>query len=222
MKKGILNPNEIKQRKNSLTNIKCLSQLWKIQIPDKNTPIIVIVNKKSGGQKGEQILSSFYRNLNPFQVIDLLDDGLERLNVFENIQNVKIVIAGGDGTISSVITYIREKINEWSEKNFAPVAILPLGTGNDLSRSMGWGGTINSLDVKDFLQIVCNNKNKILLDSWKISIDSSDKINHVNFPFIMYNYFGIGLDAKYCLGFHQLRKKYPYLFKTRVFLIFFF
>lgn len=32
----------------------------------------------------------------------------------------------------------------------------------------------------------------------------------------MYNYLGFGLDAKVALGFHQLRKKYPYLFKSRV------
>ena len=32
----------------------------------------------------------------------------------------------------------------------------------------------------------------------------------------MYNYFGIGLDAKFCLGFDTLRKKYPNLFKSRV------
>ena len=27
---------------------------------------------------------------------------------------------------------------------------------------------------------------------------------------------GIGLDAKYALGFHKLREKYPKLFKTQV------
>ncbi len=32
----------------------------------------------------------------------------------------------------------------------------------------------------------------------------------------MYNYCSIGLDAKFCLGFHNMREKYPYLFKSRV------
>lgn len=48
------------------------------------------------------------------------------------------MIAGGDGTICSVINYIKH-IPEWSNIN-PPAAILPLGTGNDLSRSLGWGG----------------------------------------------------------------------------------
>ena len=33
----------------------------------------------------------------------------------------------------------------------------------------------------------------------------------------MQNYFGIGLDAKFCLKFDQYRKKYPTLFKYRVY-----
>ena len=33
---------------------------------------------------------------------------------------------------------------------------------------------------------------------------------------MMYNYFGIGLDAKFCLGFHNLREKKPHLFQSRV------
>jgi len=32
----------------------------------------------------------------------------------------------------------------------------------------------------------------------------------------LYNYCGIGLDAKMALNFHNLRKAYPYLFKSRV------
>jgi len=32
----------------------------------------------------------------------------------------------------------------------------------------------------------------------------------------LYNYCGIGLDAKMALNFHNLRKSYPYLFKSRV------
>lgn len=48
-----------------------------------------------------------------------------------------ILIAGGDGTVCSVINFMKT-IPEWSKTN-PPVAILPLGTGNDLSRSLGWG-----------------------------------------------------------------------------------
>jgi diacylglycerol kinase (ATP) len=55
------------------------------------------------------------------------------------LKNIKLVVAGGDGTICSVMNYLTSgAIEEWVHNN-PPVAILPLGTGNDLSRSMGWG-----------------------------------------------------------------------------------
>jgi diacylglycerol kinase (ATP) len=48
------------------------------------------------------------------------------------MKNAKLITAGGDGTVASVINYVKS-IN-WNP----PIAILPLGTGNDLSRALGW------------------------------------------------------------------------------------
>ena len=51
---------------------------------------------------------------------------------FKNVPNAKILACGGDGTIGSVINFM--KLNDMNN----PVGILPLGTGNDLSRVFGW------------------------------------------------------------------------------------
>ncbi len=96
----------------------------------------MLVNKRSGGQAGQDFLGSFYRYLNPIQVISIVDDGLERLKLFTKIHNLKILVAGGDGTVGSVINFVKT-VDEWKERN-PPVSILPLGTGNDLSRALGW------------------------------------------------------------------------------------
>lgn len=71
-------------------------------------------------------------------MISIIDDGLERLKVFSKLRDIKIIVAGGDGTVGSVINYIKSgEIEEWKDYH-PPVAILPLGTGNDLSRALGW------------------------------------------------------------------------------------
>lgn len=78
--------------------------------------------------------------LNPIQVIDLLDDGLAKLKIFSAIPNIRIVVGGGDGTVASVVNYVKSgAIPAWIFNN-PPVSVLPLGTGNDLGRCLGWGG----------------------------------------------------------------------------------
>ena len=113
---------------------KSVEAVWKFSIPESKTIIVVVVNKKSGGQVGDRFLNSFYRYLNPIQVIDLLDEGLEKLKVFSNsnLKELRIVVGGGDGTIGSVANYVKTEIPEWADKN-PPIVPLPLGTGNDLS-----------------------------------------------------------------------------------------
>lgn len=39
--------------------------------------MVVLVNKRSGGQMGNTFIKTFYRILNPLQVISILDEGLE-------------------------------------------------------------------------------------------------------------------------------------------------
>jgi diacylglycerol kinase (ATP) len=88
-------------------------------------------------------------------------------------------------------------------------------------RAMGWGGTYTTIDVKTFLQLVGHYSHKVLLDRWKIDIDCNNEKNKKipNKSFTMYNYCGIGLDAKFCLSFHNLRETKPHLFQSRVFKI---
>ena len=156
LKKTILCPNEVnyfskrdsrdlkkeelpaansKDNKIVLKRKKSSEAIWKFSIPESKIIIVVVVNKKSGGQVGERFLNSFYRYLNPLQVVDLLDEGLEKLKVFanSNIKELRVVVGGGDGTIGSVANFLKTEVPEWVERN-PPIAPLPLGTGNDLSK----------------------------------------------------------------------------------------
>ncbi len=52
-------------------------------------------------------------------------------------RKMRILAAGGDGTVAWILKTIRDL-----ELDPAPyVAVMPLGTGNDLSLSFGWGNT---------------------------------------------------------------------------------
>ena len=53
-------------------------------------------------------------------------------------------VAGGDGTVGWVLSSVRA-LRDLSATSIPPVGIIPLGTGNDLSRSFGWVRTYQNL-----------------------------------------------------------------------------
>ena len=143
--------NRIKELKNKVGNLfkikkkirrsnsSILTETWAFKVPENLIPVIVCVNRKSGGQIGSRILSLFYKNLNPVQVIDLINEGLEPLDKFIfGLKKYVILVAGGDGSVASVCTYLYDKISAFSGLYVPPIAILPLGVGNDLSIVLGW------------------------------------------------------------------------------------
>lgn len=50
---------------------------------------------------------------------------------------VTLQVAGGDGTVGWVLGSLNE-LHRQGRGPVPPVGVIPLGTGNDLSRSFGW------------------------------------------------------------------------------------
>uniref|UniRef100_A0A0M3HRS9 Diacylglycerol kinase n=1 Tax=Ascaris lumbricoides TaxID=6252 RepID=A0A0M3HRS9_ASCLU len=115
-------------------------------------PLFVLVNPRSGGAEGFATLQAFRRYLHPVQVINIdyvsVNTALRWIETNPQI-NCYVLVAGGDGTISLVLDAMR------SLQRQPPVAILPLGTGNDLSRVLGWGsGHSGSIEFSKFYRAV--------------------------------------------------------------------
>ncbi|RXG57554.1 Diacylglycerol kinase theta [Armadillidium vulgare] len=152
-----------------------LPNIFPEMVPDGVQPLLVFVNVKSGGCQGLELISSFRKLLNPYQVFDLENGGpLPGLYVFRNMKDYKILVCGGDGTIGWVLQCL-DNVGQDSECSSPPCAIVPLGTGNDLARVLRWGpGYTGGEDPMNLLKDVIEAE-EIRLDRWTVVFHMEEK-----------------------------------------------
>ena len=140
-------------------------------LPEDSVPLLVFVNSRSGGQLGGYLFHQLRQNLNPLQVVDLhKTDPKVALRQFCDLPRVRILVCGGDGTVAWILQTM-ESLTEIDPK--PPVGILPLGTGNDLARVLGWGGGFNN-DLISELLLQCLEAHPAILDRWEVAITPKD------------------------------------------------
>ena len=77
--------------------------------------------------------------------------GLEEVKeLVEAHEDVVVVVCGGDGTILWVVEEVLKTGVPVERVRFG---VIPIGTGNDFSRSLGWGGSPVYFDKEDVSQL---------------------------------------------------------------------
>ncbi|XP_004383634.1 diacylglycerol kinase theta, partial [Trichechus manatus latirostris] len=199
-----------------------LPEVLHTKLPRDCCPLLVFVNPKSGGLKGRDLLCSFRKLLNPHQVFELTSGGpLPGFHVFSRAPCFRVLVCGGDGTVGWVLGAL-EEIRHHLACPEPSVAILPLGTGNDLGRVLRWGAGYSGEDPFSVLVSV-DEADAVLMDRWTILLDAQEacgaenSVADVEPPKIvqMNNYCGIGIDAELSLDFHQAREEEPGKFTSR-------
>ena len=164
--------------------------IFQREIDDDSTPVLIFINTRSGPQQGNVLLSQLRQVVNPIQVHDMAD-GLPNQPLKSFLRRfgdkLRILVCGGDGTIAWVINALDAVKKELSNPVSPPIGILPLGTGNDLARILGWGsGWSGSSD--SILEILCHiaTAHKTSLDRWNLSVIKSKDKHSKSITFMNY------------------------------------
>lgn len=208
---------------------------------ERHIEMILFANPKSGSNKAQA-----YLDLQDKKFTIKVKEGDIKVNIF-NLQeeqgrvegcakarelislqmNVRIIVAGGDG---SLIWAIQSCIEQNLEISCIEFGILPFGSGNDLAGTLGWGRDPPSDLFEayarewwiamprsfDFWEIkaevhelggfgrVSKSRNSVNKNILKFGEENQLVIHR-----LMSNYFSVGLDARIGLGFdkHRTTKK---------------
>nr|CAD7439032.1 unnamed protein product [Timema bartmani] len=139
------------------------------------------------------------------------------LELFRKAPNLRVLACGGDGTVGWILSVL-DQINITPAP---PVGVLPLGTGNDLARALGWGGGYTDEPISKILSNIAESE-VVNLDRWELKVEKNpsaepNEEGKDSLPLsVVNNYFSLGVDAHIALEFHEAREAHPERFNSRL------
>ncbi len=153
-----------------------------------------IINAASGAGAGAHLARALATVVGPGQVSLLGRCDLSGVIAYLGPEDVAVA-CGGDGTASAVAEAIA------AHGPAAPaLGIVPLGTGNDLARVLGWSG---AGDNPQALLAALRVSARRQLDRWRVEGPELSRT--------WCNYLSLGVDARVAQRFHHLRLRHPSL-----------
>ena len=129
-----------------------------------------------------------------------------------------LIIAGGDGTVAWGMQLL-EAYLEGTKTTPPRIAIIPMGTGNDLSRTLGMGPgfqvqTTCCCGEADVAKLLLSFQDAYVgdIDRWEVNFFREGKLFESR---MMINYFSVGMDAVITYNFDRFRANNPKLCKSR-------
>lgn len=139
--------------------------------------ILVLMNPRSGNREGSTVKEALQgsRSDTALRVLEIDFHNLDH-QLAEAAHVDRLVVAGGDGTVSAVMTHP-------ALPSSTPVAIIPLGTANDVARELGLATLWRRFGPKEFFSRILELPDAPC-DTWNLVTDSR------LIPFAAYCSFG--------------------------------
>ena len=181
----------------------CMSE---VQAPLLTEPILLFVNPASGGGLGLELMNRL-RDCSMVHVVQLpaeQDTWFEKYEHVVNNPNVRCCAAGGDGTVNWVVQLLRKFYTGVFQP---PLAVIPFGTGNDMSRSLGWGSGMTRATLSSVgrtIENIAASRHVVDSDMWEVTIERKDTGDVNVYPMI--NYVSFGVDAAVTKDYETIRR----------------
>jgi len=203
--------------------------------------IIAIINPRSGGQKGKCFIKRLLElGIPVFNLFDFYGNrDTATMKRFRNLikitelpgglweprqrRDVLILCGGGDGSISSITQIVKQASSKLKGVKTI-LCPLPLGTGNDLCRSLGWGHRNPSPRKlkRKLIEISSQflSKKILYIDKWRLSKKPAQTEEILlpsgrTPPESMFCYASFGYDAGIALKWEISRQKNPDRFTSQ-------